>query len=181
MNTITITFETACYIALAVGGIILLFAIASTWLNNKRLKALTDLDRERDAHLKASKTNSLLQKANDNAVKEIDSLTEKLESAMSIIDEQRIQIKRLDQKLNHAEADRVELRAEKLTAENKLTAALGKVRQRNAKGQFLPRKASQAELDQAVKDCAKFMDESIDIAKAKPSEFIARMQPTNAE
>lgn len=48
----------------------------------------------------------------------------------------------LRKQLDHSEADRVELRAERATLENKLTDALAKVRQRNSKGQFVKRKPS---------------------------------------
>lgn len=158
------------HIALAFATLILAFGVATFMLNSAKLNALAALDREREAHLKATKTNRLLQKANDNAVKEIETLTEKLESAMSIIDEQRIQIKRLDIKLNHAEADRVELRAERLTAENKLAEVLSKVRQRNAKGQFLPRGVMQTKYnDKGVAvDLAKFGNDILE-GLTKPS------------
>jgi hypothetical protein len=44
----------------------------------------------------------------------------------------------LRKQLDHAEADRIELRAERATLENKLTDALAKVRKRDKGGKFLP-------------------------------------------
>jgi len=44
----------------------------------------------------------------------------------------------LQKQLDHAEADRIELRAERATLENKLTDALAKVRKRDKDGKFLP-------------------------------------------
>ena len=44
----------------------------------------------------------------------------------------------LRKQLDHAEADRIELRAERATLENKLTDALTKVRKRDKDGKFLP-------------------------------------------
>ena len=44
----------------------------------------------------------------------------------------------LRKQLDHAEADRIELRAERATLENKLTDALAKVRKRDKDGKFLP-------------------------------------------
>jgi len=44
----------------------------------------------------------------------------------------------LRKQLDHAEADRIELRAERVTLENKLTDALAKVRKRDKDGKFLP-------------------------------------------
>ena len=89
------------------------------------------LTKEQDSHLKATKINSLLTKEN----KEID---QKLAQAEHKLRDAEKEIRELQAKLDHAEADRIELRAERATLENKLTDALAKVRKRDKDGKFLP-------------------------------------------
>jgi len=89
------------------------------------------LKKEQDSHLKATKINSLLTKEN----KEID---DKLAQAEHKLRYAEKEVRELQAKLDHAEADRIELRAERATLENKLTDALAKVRKRDKDGKFLP-------------------------------------------
>ena len=89
------------------------------------------LKKEQDSHLKATNTNTLLVKEN----KEID---DKLAESEHKLRDAEKEIRELQTKLDHAEADRIELRAERATLENKLTAALAKVRKRDKDGKFLP-------------------------------------------
>ncbi len=89
------------------------------------------LIKEQDSHLKATKINSLLTKEN----KEID---EKLAQAEHKLRDAEKESRDLRKQLDHAEADRIELRAERATLENKLTDALAKVRKRDKDGKFLP-------------------------------------------
>lgn len=86
------------------------------------------LIKEQDSHLKATNTNTLLNKALSAKNVKI----EKLELAAQnealdyVHNKKNEQIKDLQAKLDHAESDRIELRAERATLENKLTDALAK-------------------------------------------------------
>lgn len=101
------------------------------WAVISRQIKVWKLQDEQEAHLKATKINSLLTKEN----KEID---QKLAQAEHKLRDAEKEIRDLQAKLDHAEADRIELRAERATLENKLTDALAKVRKRDKDGKFLP-------------------------------------------
>ena len=87
--------------------------------------------KEQDSHLKATNTNTLLNKALSAKNAGLQANEHKLRDAEK-------EIRDLQAKLDHAEADRIELRAERATLENKLTDALAKVRKRDKDGKFLP-------------------------------------------
>ncbi len=107
---------------------ICLLLLAVGWQLSRKSEKLK---KEQDSHLKATKINSLLTKEN----KEID---DKLAQAEHKLRDAEKEIRELQAKLDHAEADRIELRAERATLENKLTDALAKVRKRDKDGKFLP-------------------------------------------
>jgi len=107
---------------------ICLLLLAVGWQLSRKSEKLK---KEQDSHLKATKINSLLTKEN----KEID---DKLAQAEHKLRDAEKEIRELQAKLDHAEADRIELRAERATLENKLTDALTKVRKRDKDGKFLP-------------------------------------------
>lgn len=89
------------------------------------------LKKEQDSHLKATNTNTLLNKALSAKNAALQANEHKLREAEK-------EIRELQAKLDHAEADRIELRAERATLENKLTDALAKVRKRDKDGKFMP-------------------------------------------
>ncbi len=89
------------------------------------------LKKEQDSHLKATNTNALLNKALSAKNAALQANEHKLRDAEK-------EIRDLQAKLDHAENDRIELRAERATLENKLTDALVKVRKRDKDGKFLP-------------------------------------------
>ena len=101
------------------------------WAVISRQIKVWKLQDEQEAHLKATKINSLLTKEN----KEIN---DKLAESEHKLRDAEKEIRELQSKLDHAEADRIELRAERATLENKLTDALAKVRKRDKDGKFLP-------------------------------------------
>jgi len=85
------------------------------------------LTKEQDSHLKATNTNTLLNKALSAKNAGLQANEHKLRDAEK-------EIRDLQAKLDHAEADRIELRAERATLENQLAAAK---RIRNANGVFV--------------------------------------------
>jgi hypothetical protein len=85
------------------------------------------LKKEQDAHLKATNTNTLLNKA-------LSAKNAGLQANECKLRDAEKEIRELQAKLDHAEADRIELRAERATLENQLAAAK---RVRNAKGVFV--------------------------------------------
>jgi predicted RNase H-like nuclease (RuvC/YqgF family) len=87
--------------------------------------------KEQDSHLKATLINTKLNKALDDEKKVSDNMEKLLRQVET-------EVRDLQAKLDHAEADRIELRAERATLENKLTDALAKVRKRDKDGKFLP-------------------------------------------
>ena len=89
------------------------------------------LKKEQDSHLKATNTNALLNKALSAKNAALQANEHKLREAEK-------EIRELQAKLDHAEADRIGLWAERTTLENKLTDALAKVRKRDKDGKFLP-------------------------------------------
>lgn len=82
--------------------------------NTERIRKYQELFKQ---HIERGKRIIALEVAKDNAEKES---------------------RDLRKQLDHAEADRVELRAERATLENKLTDALAKVRKSDKDGKFLP-------------------------------------------
>lgn len=152
------------------------------------------LTKEQDSHLKATNTNTLLNKALSaknvsifaaehklrDAEKEIRGLQfviEQLKSDFNKCSEQFTECSNnfetisgickdaisqrdeLQAKLDHAEADRIELRAERATLENKLTDALAKVRKRDKDGKFLPSGNRRVKKVKAVSDAERALDE----------------------
>ena len=89
------------------------------------------LIKEQDSHLKATLINAKLNKALEDEKKVSDNMEKLLRQVEA-------EVRDLQAKLDHAEADRIELRAERATLENKLTDALAKVRKRDKDGKFLP-------------------------------------------
>lgn len=89
------------------------------------------LTKEQDSHLKATNTNTLLNKALSAKNASLQANEHKLRDAEK-------KVRDLQGKLDHAESDRIELRAERATLENKLMDALAKVRKRDKDGKFLP-------------------------------------------
>jgi len=81
--------------------------------------------------LKATLINTKLNKALEDEKKVSDNMEKLLRQVEA-------EVRELQAKLDHAEADRIELRAERATLENKLTDALAKVRKRDKDGKFLP-------------------------------------------
>lgn len=89
------------------------------------------LIKEQDSHLKATLINTKLNKALEDEKK----VSENMEKLLRQVE---AEVRELQAKLDHADADRIELRAERATLENKLTDALAKVRKRDKDGKFLP-------------------------------------------
>ena len=85
------------------------------------------LTKEQDAHLKATNTNTLLNKA-------LSAKNAGLQSNECKLRDAEKEIRELQAKLDRAESDRIELRAERATLENQLAASK---RVRNAKGVFV--------------------------------------------
>jgi len=113
------------------------------------------LTEEQDAHLKATNTNTLLRsesrkideklaqaehklRMSEKEVRDLQAKIEHAESELQLSKEINIEILKqsfqLSDKLKHIEADRIELRAERATLENQLSASK---RVRNAKGVFV--------------------------------------------
>ena len=105
-------------------GLLVWAVIRGYILNGKMTK-------EQDSHLKATLINTKLNKALEDEKK----VSENMEKLLRQVE---TEIRELQDKLDHAEADRIELRAERATLENKLTYALAKVRKRDKDGKFLP-------------------------------------------
>jgi len=103
------------------------------------------LTKEQDGHLKATLINTKLNKALEDEKKVSDNMEKLLRQVET-------EVRDLQSKLDHAEADRIELRAERATLENKLTDALTKVRKRDKDGKFLPSGNARPKRVKKVKD-----------------------------
>lgn len=135
---------------------ICLLLLAVGWQLSRKSEKLK---KEQDSHLKATKINSLLTKEN----KEID---QKLAESEHKLRDAEKEIRDLQAKLDHAEADRVELRAERATLENKLTDALAKVRKRDKDGKFLPSGNARPKRVKKVKSAVNELTGAFDQIKA---------------
>jgi len=110
------------------------------------------LTKEQDSHLKATLINTKLNKALEDEKKVSDNMEKLLRQVET-------EVRELQAKLDHAEADRIELRAERATLENKLTDALAKVRKRDKDGKFLPSGNRRVKKVKAVSDAERALDE----------------------
>ena len=108
------------------------------------------LTKEQDAHLKATNTNTLLNKA-------LSAKNAGLQSNECKLRDAEKEIRELQAKLDHAEADRIELRAERATLENQLAAAK---RVRNAKGVFVRKDGT---FTPKIKPLPTIADEVVDV------------------
>jgi len=104
---------------------LLVWAVISRQINVWKLQD------EQEAHLKATLINTKLNKSLEDEKKVSDNMEKLLRQVET-------EVRDLQAKLDHADADRIELRAERATLENKLTDALAKVRKRDKDGKFLP-------------------------------------------
>jgi len=102
--------------------------------------------------LKATLINTKLNKALEDEKKVSDNMEKLLRQVET-------EVRDLQAKLDHAEADRIELRAERATLENKLTDALAKVRKRDKDGKFLPSGNRRVKKVKAVSDAERALDE----------------------
>jgi len=112
------------------------------------------LTKEQDSHLKATLINTKLNKALEDEKKVSDNMEKLLRQVEA-------EVRELQAKLDHAEADRIELRAERATLENKLTDALAKVRKRDKDGKFLPSGNVRVKQVKAVSDAERAFDETM--------------------
>lgn len=134
------------HIALAFAALIFAFGIAITLLNSARLNLKAALDREREAHRGAKLINTVLQKSltakNTEMLAMKDAYNKELNESEAVINEGRIQIKRLDDKIRHLmnNIESLELQLPMRPRD----------RQRNSKGQFLPRDTRKAEFKQGM-------------------------------
>jgi len=110
------------------------------------------LTKEQDSHLKATLINTKLNKALEDEKKVSDNMEKLLRQVEA-------EVRELQAKLDHAESDRIELRAERATLENKLTDALAKVRKRDKDGKFLPSGNRRVKKVKAVSDAERALDE----------------------
>jgi len=122
------------------------------------------LTKEQDSHLKATLINTKLNKALEDEKKVSDNMEKLLRQVET-------EVRELQAKLDHAEADRIELRAERSTLENKLTDALTKVRKRDKDGKFLP-SGNGRKKRVAVKAITKGVEDAVNMIKAAQPKLI---------